>query len=150
MSTRTHRRSGTLVLVVALAAFAAFILVPAAQAFAEEAHLKVNMVGTGSGEVKSQEVPGVLGPGTPPIECSYNGTTKSGACKTFPVWSKKNRASTARSYMPSLPPAPNSSAGRSKRVLTRENVRAPSLKKAAFTGVFASSSVKKVKGSNGK
>jgi hypothetical protein len=62
----------------------ALLLVPAAQAFAGEAHLKLNIVGTGSGEVKSEEVVGIAGPGTPPIDCSYEGVSAKGACENVP------------------------------------------------------------------
>jgi hypothetical protein len=64
---------------------AAFLLVPVAQAFAETPHLKVNISGTGSGEVEGleQEEFG-LGPGTPTIECEYNGTSQTGVCENVP------------------------------------------------------------------
>jgi Divergent InlB B-repeat domain len=66
--------SGPLRLTLLLATVAAFMLVPAAQALAH-ATMKVNMAGSGQGEVNS----GALGPfssvtefkGSPPIECTY-------------------------------------------------------------------------------
>jgi hypothetical protein len=62
------------------------LLVPAAQAFAAETpHVKANIVGNGSGEVKSEAEPlSELGPGAPPIACSYNGTSASGDCENTP------------------------------------------------------------------
>ena len=63
---------------------AVLLLVPAAQAFAEEGHLKLNIAGTGSGEVKSEAFGTYVGPGTPPIECSYDGTTMGGTCENVP------------------------------------------------------------------
>jgi hypothetical protein len=64
---------------------AAFLLIPAAQAFAEEPHLKLNIVGSGSGEVESVEVAEYeMGPGEPPIACSYDGATQSGECENVP------------------------------------------------------------------
>ncbi|MGE5281960.1 MAG: InlB B-repeat-containing protein [Chloroflexota bacterium] len=61
----------------------ALLLVPAAQAFAE-ATVKVNVTGSGSGEVtggKEELEPPVSEPGTPPMACSYNGKTASGVCE---------------------------------------------------------------------
>lgn len=55
---------------------AAFLLVPAAQAFAVPS-MKVNIVGTGSGEVISEGDEG----GSPPITCSYNGSSTTGTCE---------------------------------------------------------------------
>ncbi len=69
--------SGRLRLTVLLATVAAFMLVPAAQAFAA-APVTVEILGTGSGEVQ-----GAIYPGTPPMACSYNGETEtqSGVCE---------------------------------------------------------------------
>ncbi len=76
-------RSPRLTLSVALAAL--FILVPATQAFAEEGHVKLNIVGTGSGEVKSEEEPLFeFKPGIPPIACTYDGTSQQGQCENVP------------------------------------------------------------------
>jgi hypothetical protein len=67
---------------ILLAALAALMLVPAAQAFATPS-FKLNIVGTGSGEVTSvEEYPFELG--EPPIACSYNGTSTSGVCENEP------------------------------------------------------------------
>ena len=64
---------------------AAFLLVPAAQAFAETPHLKLNIVGSGSGQIESiKEEVAEIGRGTPPIECSYDGASESGACENVP------------------------------------------------------------------
>jgi hypothetical protein len=65
---------------------AALLLVPAAQAFAESPHLELTIVGNGSGEVESLEIPEVgAEPGTPPINCSYDGTTQSpSGCENEP------------------------------------------------------------------
>ena len=73
MDPGTGRSSGRLGLAVLVATVAAFLLVPVAQAAAET--LKVNIAGSGSGEVLS------LGyePGTPAIECS--GPPASGTCE---------------------------------------------------------------------
>ncbi len=78
VSPRACRRPAIL-----LAAVAALMLVSAGQALAAEtAHVKLNIAGTGSGEVKSFESLPVSG--TPRIECSYNGTTASGTCENTP------------------------------------------------------------------
>jgi hypothetical protein len=70
-------------LAVLLATVAAFLLIPAAQAFsAEVPHLKVNIVGTGSGEVESEE--NFEFGGEPQIQCSYNGSATSGVCENTP------------------------------------------------------------------
>src|SRR6201999_2076243 len=63
---------------------ALLLLVPAAQAFAESAHVKVTVVGAGSGEIKSIEIPQTTTLGEPPLECSYNGSAQSGACENVP------------------------------------------------------------------
>jgi uncharacterized repeat protein (TIGR02543 family) len=69
---------------ILLAAVGALLLIPAAQAFAVP-HLKVNITGSGQGEVISvEEELGPIGPGTPPIACSYNGTSASGVCENTP------------------------------------------------------------------
>ena len=69
--------SGRLRLTILLATVAAFLLVPAAQAFANGT-VFVGIEGAGSGEVSSVEGLGKFNPffkgqyeGTPPIECSY-------------------------------------------------------------------------------
>jgi hypothetical protein len=68
-----------------ITAFALLLLVPSAQALTETPHFKVNIVGAGSGIVKSKELSSVgLGRGTPPIECSYDGTSTEGACENTP------------------------------------------------------------------
>lgn len=67
---------------ILLAVAAAFALVPAAQAFAETPHVEVAITGSGSGEVKSQNIDGRRG--TPRIECSYNGTAATGVCENTP------------------------------------------------------------------
>ena len=69
---------------IILGALAALMLVPAASAFAETAHVKLNIVGSGSGEVKSEANSSLWGPGTPPIACSYNGSVQSGVCANTP------------------------------------------------------------------
>jgi Divergent InlB B-repeat domain len=73
--------SNRLRLTVLAATVAAFLLVPAAQALANGT-LKVNLAGTGHGEVSS--VGGFLGlelwEGSPPIKCS--GPPATGACQT--------------------------------------------------------------------
>lgn len=67
---------------------AAFMLVPAAVAFATP-HFKLNVVGTGSGEVTSvEEFP--YEQGTPPIACKYNGTSPSGVCENEPIATSGN------------------------------------------------------------
>lgn len=66
-------KTGLLVAVVA-----AFLFVPSAQAFASGT-MKVNITGTGSGEVTSANSV-ANAQGTPPIECSYDGTSTSGVC----------------------------------------------------------------------
>jgi hypothetical protein len=73
-------------LITLLLTAAVFLLVPVAQAFAAETpHVKLNIVGAGSGEVKSEEEPSFeIVPGNPPIACSYNGTSASGACENVP------------------------------------------------------------------
>jgi Divergent InlB B-repeat domain len=76
--------SGRLRLTILLATVAAFLLVPASQAFAAEAgHLKVNVAGSGHGEVNSTKgfffFGGIL-KGEPPVECS--GPPSSGVCET--------------------------------------------------------------------
>ena len=70
-------------LTILLATVGALMLVPVAQATAETA--KVNIVGTGSGEVISEadEFP-YESAGTPPIACTYNGTSTSGVCENTP------------------------------------------------------------------
>jgi uncharacterized repeat protein (TIGR02543 family) len=82
--------SGRLRLTILLATVAAFLLVPASQAFANfgegfgTGHLKVNVSGSGSGEVSSAHGNAAQGfhfKGVPPIECSYNGTSTSGTCE---------------------------------------------------------------------
>jgi len=67
---------------ILLAAVGALLLIPAAQAFAEPS-MKVNITGSGEGEVTSglEEEYGV---GSPPIACSYNGTSTSGVCENAP------------------------------------------------------------------
>ena len=63
----------------------AILLVPAAQAFGETPSLKLNIVGSGSGEVKSKTYPEFgIESGTPPIACSYDGTSQSGTCENAP------------------------------------------------------------------
>ena len=76
-----HGGLGALLLTAAV-----FLLVPVAQAFAAEVpHVKLNVVGNGSGEVKSESNSATFtGPGTPPIACSYNGTATSGVCENTP------------------------------------------------------------------
>jgi hypothetical protein len=80
--------SGRLRLTILLATVAAFLLVPASQAFAEfgegfgTGHLKVNVSGSGHGEVTSSNGYVFGGPifkGVPPIECS--GPPASGTCE---------------------------------------------------------------------
>lgn len=56
-------------LAVLLATLAAFLLVPVAQATAAN-HFKLNIIGSGSGEITSEVVGPILA-GTPPIECEY-------------------------------------------------------------------------------
>ena len=63
-------------LTILLATVAAFLLVPVAQAFATDT-LKVNLAGTGSGEVSSEAA---TFKGTPPIVCS--GPPATGNCET--------------------------------------------------------------------
>ena len=67
---------------ILLAAVGALLLIPAAQAFAEPS-MKVNIAGSGEGEVVSAEEE-LVGPGTPPIACSYNGVSTSGVCENTP------------------------------------------------------------------
>jgi hypothetical protein len=69
MSTHTDRRRGTIGLVVALAAFAAFLLVPVAQAAAAPS-LKINLTGTGTGEVTSTSEEFFFFETDPAVECS--------------------------------------------------------------------------------
>ncbi len=77
-------RSPRLIFAVVLAAL--FVLVPAAQAFAEEGHVKLNIVGTGSGKVESQEYENFgVRPGSPVIVCSYSGSVESGVCENTPA-----------------------------------------------------------------
>lgn len=67
---------------IALAAAVALLIVPASQAFAAPT-FKLNIVGTGSGAIESvEEFP--YEPGTPPIACSYDGTSASGVCENEP------------------------------------------------------------------
>jgi uncharacterized repeat protein (TIGR02543 family) len=82
--------SGRLRLTILLATVAAFLLVPASQAFAEfgegfgTGHIKVNISGSGSGEVTSKygnPSQGHILKGVPPVECSYNGASTSGTCE---------------------------------------------------------------------
>jgi hypothetical protein len=62
------------------ATVAAFLLVPAAQAFAEN-QMTVNVTGTGGGEVKGAESP--YPGGNPPVACSYASPgPASGVCET--------------------------------------------------------------------
>jgi hypothetical protein len=73
-------------LTILLAAVGALMLVPAASAFAEEPHAKVNIEGSGNGEVTS--VSGTFGiePGTPPIACSYASPgPATGVCENEPA-----------------------------------------------------------------
>jgi len=80
---RGRRRSLRLTLLLLTAA--ALLLVPAAQAFAETPHLKLNIVGSGSGQVESlEESAAQVGRGTPPIDCSYDGTSQTGVCENVP------------------------------------------------------------------
>jgi len=72
-------RRKSLRLTLLLLTIAALLLVPAAQAFAAPS-MKVNITGTGSGEVISSGEEG----GAPSIDCSYNGSTKSGVCENEP------------------------------------------------------------------
>ena len=65
---------------ILLTAVGALLLIPAAQAFAEPS-LKLNITGSGQGEVTSSEMEN---PGTPPIACSYNGTSTTGVCENTP------------------------------------------------------------------
>ena len=60
---------------------AALFLVSAAQALAAPVTAKVNMTGTGSGEVISNGTVGESGSGTPPIACFYDGTIATGTCE---------------------------------------------------------------------
>ena len=76
MHARTHRKSGMSGLIIALAAIAVFLLVPAAQALAAPS-VKVVVTGPGSGEVTSPT-------GSPAMACSYNGTSSSGTCENVP------------------------------------------------------------------
>jgi hypothetical protein len=70
---------------VLLLTAAVLLLVPATQAFAAEtAHVKVNIVGTGSGEIKSGTYESAILRGTPPLACVYNGTNTSGVCEQTP------------------------------------------------------------------
>ena len=71
-------------LTILLATVGALMLVPAAQAFAAQ-HFKLNVNGTGSGEVisEAEEFP-FESAGTPPISCKYNGTSTSGVCENAP------------------------------------------------------------------
>src|SRR5690348_11058644 len=75
-------RRGAGGLLVLLAAFAILLIVPASQAFAAPT-FKLNVNGSGSGKVTSvEEEPFV--PGTPPINCVYNGTSATGVCQNEP------------------------------------------------------------------
>jgi hypothetical protein len=66
-------------LTLLLAAAAAFLLVPAAQALAAGGpEVEILTVGNGSGKVVGQ----VPFAGNPAIECNWNGTSQSGTCKT--------------------------------------------------------------------
>jgi Divergent InlB B-repeat domain/Collagen triple helix repeat (20 copies) len=85
MDARNHGRHGMIGLIVGLVAIVAFLLVPTAQAAAETAHLKLNIVGTGSGEIQSLEVEQAgVERGTPPIDCLYDGANQSGVCENAP------------------------------------------------------------------
>jgi len=75
-------------LTILLATVGVLLLIPATQAFAGT--LKVNIEGSGSGEVSSVEGLGFVDPefaglyeGSPPMECSYNAETEatSGVCE---------------------------------------------------------------------
>lgn len=85
-SRRSRRgRRKRLRLTLLLLTAAALLLVPAAQAFAETGHVKLNVVGSGSGEIRSVEIEEIgLGKGTPAIECAYDGTSQSGTCENTP------------------------------------------------------------------
>jgi hypothetical protein len=65
--------SGRLRLTILLATVAAFLLVPAAQAFAGEMH--VTIAGTGEGSIT-----GFFLEGSPPLACTGNGSSQSGTC----------------------------------------------------------------------
>src|SRR4249919_3643678 len=62
---------------------AALMLVPVASASAifYSGNIKVNIAGTGSGEVKSRPDDGFYHQSSPPIACSYNGVSTSGNCE---------------------------------------------------------------------
>ena len=69
---------------ILLAALGALLLVPAAGAFAQNysGYIKVNMAGSGSGEVVNwTEFEGFYNASNPPIACKYNGVSKSGTCE---------------------------------------------------------------------
>ena len=71
-------------LTILLAALGALMLVPASSAFAEiyySGNVKVNVTGTGSGEVVNRPDDGFFHPSNPPIACSYNGSSASGSCE---------------------------------------------------------------------
>lgn len=78
--------AGRIRLTILLATVAAFLLVPAAQAFAET--VTVTVGGTGSGEVNSAEGLHAFAPesfpavytGEPPIECSYRAPIQARKC----------------------------------------------------------------------
>ncbi|HEY2736940.1 MAG TPA: hypothetical protein VGK45_00965, partial [Thermoanaerobaculia bacterium] len=75
-----HGGLGALLLTAAV-----FLAVPVAQAFAAEvAHVKLNVVGNGSGEIKSGTYESSILLGTPPIACAYSGTNTSGVCEQTP------------------------------------------------------------------
>lgn len=88
MSRRSDRKRMTVGLAVGLGAFVAMMLVLATQAFANvyEGNVKLNITGSGSGEVTS------LGPSAPPeslsgspaMACVYNGASQSGVCENEP------------------------------------------------------------------
>lgn len=85
---RLARPSGPRLHLVALAITAAFLLVPASQAFAASSTVTVTGI-TGEGEVSSVEGIGAIFPGNgvqfagePPLECVGSGGVLSGVCST--------------------------------------------------------------------
>ncbi len=97
---------GALRLCVLLVMTAAFIAAPTAQALASPS-LKVNVSGSGSGEIVTGTPTGSGWAGTPPMACAYDGSSQSGTCLNTP---EESAAGKYREWLVAKP-APGSEFG---------------------------------------